>query len=243
MDIPFLLLAFTVGLFSTVHCLGMCGGIVGALSLSLKAEVRENRWSLLSYLLAYNVGRLASYVLAGGIIAALGTSLSTFISPQYGHDILQWIAALTMIGIGLYVAGWFPRFAALQRIGTPVWRTLEPIGRRLLPVASWWQALVFGLIWGWLPCGLVYAAAIYASSAGSTINGAMFMLAFGLGTLPTALVAGFFAGQVMQLTRQPNVRRSAGLAIVFLAIVTLVFEPSMDHSRHFQPLIDDLHQH
>jgi len=221
----------------------MCGGIVGALSLSLKAEVREKRWSLFSYLLAYNIGRLSSYVLAGAIIAALGSSLSTLISPKYGHEVLQWVAALTMIGIGLYVAGWFPRFAALQRIGSPIWRKLEPIGRRLLPVGSWWQALIFGLIWGWLPCGLVYAAAIYASSAGSALNGAMFMLAFGLGTLPTVLVAGFFAGQVMQLTRQPSVRRGAGIAIVLLAIVTLVFEPTMDHTQHFKSSLDEFHHH
>ncbi|MGD8796748.1 MAG: sulfite exporter TauE/SafE family protein, partial [Thiohalophilus sp.] len=115
MDIS-LVSAFVVGLFSTLHCLGMCGGIIGALTFSLPQEVRQHRWRLFPYISAYNLGRITSYTLAGALMGWLGDQLFTVISPDSGHLILQGIASSMMIGIGLYLAGWFPRFAYIEQL-------------------------------------------------------------------------------------------------------------------------------
>ncbi|MGD8593989.1 MAG: sulfite exporter TauE/SafE family protein [Gammaproteobacteria bacterium] len=228
-----LLFAFTVGFFSTLHCLGMCGGIIGALSFSLPEQVRQNRWRFIPYLLAYNTGRILSYAAAGSLIGYLGMTVFTNISPKYGHALLQWTAALFMIAIGLYLAGWFPRFALVENLGKPLWRKLEPLGQRLLPVKSPTQALLFGLVWGWLPCGLVYAAIVYAAASGGAVNGALFMAFFGLGTLPTVLSAGILAHWVARLSRMPQVKRGAGFFIIILAVLTLVASTSTDHAHFF----------
>jgi sulfite exporter TauE/SafE len=228
-----LLFALTVGFFSTLHCLGMCGGIIGALSFSLPEHVRNNRWRFIPYLMAYNTGRILSYAVAGALIGYLGMTVFTNLSPKYGHVVLQWVAAAFMIAIGLYLAGWFPRFALVENLGKPLWRKLEPLGQRLLPVKSPAQALLFGLVWGWLPCGLVYAAIVYAAASGGAVNGALFMAFFGLGTLPTVLSAGILAHWVARLSRMPQVKRGAGVFIIFLAVLTLVASTSTDHAHFF----------
>ena len=228
-----LLFALTVGFFSTLHCLGMCGGIIGALSFSLPQAVRQSRWKSLPYLLAYNTGRIVSYAAGGALIGYLGMTVFTTISPRYGHLVLQWLAAVFMLAIGLYLAGWFPRFATVENLGKPLWQKLEPVGRRLLPVSSPAQALLFGLVWGWLPCGLVYAALVYAAASGGAVNGAAFMVFFGLGTLPAVLSAGILAHWVARLSRMPQVKRGAGIFIMILAVFTLLAGTATDHTRFF----------
>jgi hypothetical protein len=183
--------------------------------------------------MAYNIGRILSYAAAGSLIGYLGMTVFTNISPKYGHALLQWTAALFMIAIGLYLAGWFPRFALVENLGKPLWRKLEPLGQRLLPVKSPAQALLFGLVWGWLPCGLVYAAIVYAAASGGAVNGALFMAFFGLGTLPTVLSAGILAHWVARLSRMPQVKRGAGFFIIILAVLTLVASTSTDHAHFF----------
>lgn len=228
-----LLFALTVGLFSSLHCLGMCGGIIGALSFSLPEEIRRNRWRVVPYLLAYNSGRIFSYAAAGGLIGWLGMAAFTTISPRYGHVLLKWMAAAFMVAIGLYLAGWFSRFALLENLGRPLWKRLEPLGRRLLPVQSPLKALVFGIVWGWLPCGLVYAAIVYAAASGGAIDGALFMVFFGLGTLPAVLTAGILSHWIARLSKMPQVRRGAGVFIILLAVLTLFASSSTDHAHYF----------
>jgi uncharacterized protein len=214
-------LAFLLGLFSTLHCLGMCGGIIGALTFSLPAEIRQDRGRFLVYALAYNGGRMLSYALAGALVGAVGAALFQRVSPRFGHTVLNVLAGAIMVAIGLYLAGWFPRFARLEGLGLPLWRQLEPLGRRLLPVRSPWQAVLFGAVWGWLPCGLVYSLLIWTTSAGSAAQGALYMLAFGLGTLPAAIGAGIFIGWVVRVMRTAFVRQAIGLMIVSFAVASL----------------------
>lgn len=236
-----LLPPFLIGLASSLHCVGMCGGIIGALSLSLPPDVRSQRLKLFSYTLAYSIGRIASYGLAGALMGGLGGKLFTTISPEYGHQLLRWIAALLLIGVGLYLAGWFPKFARMESLGKPLWRQLEPLGQRLLPVRSPIQALGFGLVWGWLPCGLVYSTLLWAASSGSAGQGALYMLAFGAGTLPAVLTTGLLAGWITRLTRIPKVRQGIGLSLILFGLASLWFVP--DHAGHgVSHAPNDLHQ-
>jgi len=206
---------------STVHCLGMCGGIAGALTLSLQPDIRSSRARMLPFVSAYNLGRISSYVAAGAIGGGLGGALFDLISPHYGRQALQYLAAAMMIAIGLYLAGWFPRFAVLERLGAPLWRRLEPLGRRFLPVRSPLQAYMFGLVWGWLPCGLVYSSLIWTTTSGSALNGALFMLAFGAGTLPAVMTAGVVTGWVTRVSRAPYARTVAGTVIILMGLASL----------------------
>ena len=209
-----LISAFIVGLLGGVHCVGMCGGIVGALSLGLPAQRN------LPILLAYNLGRMGSYTFAGALMGALGFYFSGLLPVQTAQRVLLSFAGLFLILMGLYLAGWWNGLSRLERAGGVLWRRLEPLGRGLLPVRSVRQGLLLGLLWGWLPCGLVYSALVWTVSAGSALEGAMLMLAFGLGTLPNLLLMGVAAAQLRRWVRHPVVRMAAGcLVMVFGALL------------------------
>ncbi|KPV39054.1 hypothetical protein AN478_12115 [Thiohalorhabdus denitrificans] len=210
--------ALVLGLFSSLHCVGMCGGIMGALTMGLSPEVRGDRRRLLLYVGGYNLGRILSYALIGALVGAVGAGLFAVIDPERGPMVLRSIAALLVAAVGLHLAGWFPRFATVERLGVPLWRRLEPLGRRLFPVSSLPAAFAYGLIWGWLPCGMVYSAVILAAGQGGALPGALFMLAFGIGTLPAVAGAGAAAGLVARLRRIPHLSRVLGLILVVLGL-------------------------
>lgn len=216
-------LAFAIGLLSALHCIGMCGGIAGALSLSLPAARRAHWRGLLVYLLAYNLGRVLSYALAGAAFGSLGGVLLVS-GHLWLHDALRWLAALVMVGAGLSIAGWLPRLQGLERLGAPIWRWLEPWGRRLLPVDSLPKATLYGAVWGWLPCGLVYTLLLGAPAQGGPLAGALYMALFGLGTWPVLIATGLFAGRLHRYAGDARLRVVAGLAVTGLGLYTLSFQ-------------------
>jgi sulfite exporter TauE/SafE len=218
--------AFLLGLFSTVHCIAMCGSVIGALTLSLPAEIRESQKKMFPYVLNYNLGRLISYALAGALVGLISSPLAAFDA----HTVLRILSAVVMVGMGLYLAGWFPKFARMERIGGPIWKFLQPFGQKLLPVKTHSQAFFLGTVWGWLPCGLVYAGLAVAATSGDPVNGALIMLAFGAGTLPAVMGAGLFSGFLASLAQVKNLRKIAGVSIIAMALAT-VFWP-MDHHDH-----------
>jgi sulfite exporter TauE/SafE len=225
--------AFLLGLFSTLHCVGMCGGIIGALSLSLPAEIRSRKPRMLVFVTTYNIGRIISYSLAGLVAGAIGTGVLASTGLEHGHAVLRAVGIAMMIAIGLYLAGWLPQLASVEKIGVPVWKKLEPLGRSLLPVATLPKALAYGLIWGWLPCGMVYFVLIWALTSGNAVEGALMMLAFGVGTLPTLLATGFMTSWLTRFARSSTARQVVGLLIIAMAIGSL-FIPMGDstHGHH-----------
>lgn len=220
-----LLGAFLVGLLGGVHCLGMCGGIVGALTLGLpKQDAASGRFWVLQ--LSYNLGRILSYVIAGTIAGGLGLLLAQAGPLQYTQQMLSIIAGLFMIMLGLYLGGWWTGLARVEKAGGVIWKRIEPLGRKLLPVHSPAQAFLLGMVWGWLPCGLVYSALIWTLSAGGLAEGALLMGAFGLGTLPNLLLMGAAAGWMGGLLRKPLARKIAGgLVIAFGLMMLLQLRP------------------
>ena len=212
--------AFLVGLLGSTHCIGMCGGIVGALTLGLDGSVRTSRWRLPAFLLAYNSGRILSYTIAGGITGFLGGQL---VKLEWGIDFPLGgiIAGLFMIALGLYLTGWWRVLTVLEKSGAHLWKRIEPLGRRLLPVNSLLQAFALGMLWGWLPCGLVYAALAWSLTTADAGHGALLMLGFGLGTLPMLLLMGGAADQLSRFVRSPQVRMMAGLMIISLGVYML----------------------
>ena len=218
------LAAFMVGLLGGVHCVGMCGGIVGALSFGLPEKARGRTVAMMPYLLGYNIGRLFSYTVAGALLGGIGALAAHLLVLNQAQTILQIIAGLFMVALGLYLGGWWFGINRLERVGGRLWAVLEPHARKLLPVRSPGQALAMGLVWGWLPCGLVYSVLIMAMASGSAVEGALLLLSFGLGTLPNLLAMGMIAGRLTSLLRRPWVMKMAGLSVILIGIF-YIFRP------------------
>jgi hypothetical protein len=214
--------AFIVGLMGGVHCLGMCGGIVSALSFSLPTQQRQRLPQALPIMLGYNAGRIMSYVLAGMIASSLGVAALHYAELETLRTLMSVIAALFMIALGLYLAGLWSGVAKIEQVGKPIWKHLEPLGRRFIPITSPLRAFPLGFIWGWLPCGLVYSVLLWTLSAGSILKGALIMLMFGLGTLPNLLLMGTFAAQLQRFLRQPRIKLAAGLIVVVMGLGLLI---------------------
>ena len=204
------LAAFIVGLLGGVHCVGMCGGIVGALSFSLTPQ-KKTPWLIL---IAYNIGRLGSYTIAGVLAGILGATILTVIPLAKMQVLLLVLAGIFMALMGLYLANWWQLLRHVERLGGRLWKAIEPAGRKLLPVRSTGQALLLGVIWGWLPCGLVYSVLIWSMSSGSAQSGGLLMLSFGLGTLPNLLAMGVFANRLQGFVRYGLVKQVAGSLLV-----------------------------
>lgn len=204
---------FLVGLLGGTHCVGMCGGIVGALSMGAPA-----RWSMH---LAYNGGRISSYAGAGAIAGALGAASMGLEGQVPVRLMLYFLANLMLVALGLYLLGLSRALAFTERFGQYLWRWLQPMTRRFLPARTVAQAFPLGLLWGWLPCGLVYSALASSLTAGSAGRGALLMLAFGLGTLPNLLLAGIVLARVNEFVRRPLVRAGSGLLVLAFGLYGL----------------------
>jgi len=213
--------AFAVGFFGGVHCVGMCGGIVGALSFGLPEEKRNRLRGNLPFLLLYNVGRIGSYTLAGALAGGLGAWAIDLLSIRQLQLWLQLLAGVFMILMGLYLNGWWRVLVRVEQAGSIVWRRLEPLGRKLLPVQRPGQALMLGMLWGWLPCGLVYSVLIWTLISGGAKEGAMLMMSFGAGTLPNLLAMGVFAVLLQKLVQQSWVKQLSGGTVMLFGIYML----------------------
>lgn len=202
-----LLAVLLLGLLGAGHCAGMCGGIVSALSAqSGGTRVRLH--------LAYSTGRIASYATAGAIagsLGGLGLLLSEVLPVQLG---LYIFANVMMLMLGLYLAGMSSFVVRFENLGRGLWRRIAPLTRGLVPADTMPKALTIGVLWGWLPCGLVYSVLAIALFSGSAVQGAVLMAAFGLGTLPSLLGAGLLVSRASRLFRSKAFRAACG-ALVF----------------------------
>ncbi|WP_416308507.1 sulfite exporter TauE/SafE family protein [Neptunicella sp. SCSIO 80796] len=186
-----LLSALLVGIAGSVHCVGMCGGIVGALTFAIPARANP-----VPYMLAYNLGRISSYTLAGALTGYLGKLFSHQV-----HQGLVWLQLLSgafLLLLACYIGGWWKVLSQLEKLGGYFWRRISPLSKRFIPFSSPAAALPYGLIWGWLPCGLVYSTLVWSLASGSAVDGALTMLFFGLGTLPALLILGALGTQLKQ---------------------------------------------
>lgn len=208
METATLLSLAAVGFLGGGHCAGMCGGLSSALALQLPPHLP--RWRLI---LLMNAGRIGSYVLIGLLLGGLGQFGISLDRSSSLQTLLFTAANLLLVLIGLYLAGINHSAVHIERLGKPVWKRLNPLLNRLLPIQSHAACLGAGILWGWLPCGMVYSASIYALGSGHALHGGLLMLAFGLGTLPNLLAMGLFAGQLKGLLQNRRVRLWAGLCV------------------------------
>lgn len=211
--------AFLAGLLGGGHCAGMCGGIVTALSLNTDAGPRRRAvWPML---LTYNVSRVASYTLLGLVAGALGNGLLLFDLIVPIGKALYAFASLMLIALGLYLAGWWFGLRHIEQLGGRFWALMQPRLARLLPIRSPHQAVGAGLLWGLLPCGLVYSALTLALASANPLTGGALMLAFGVGTLPNLLAFGALAARFKTMLQRRSVRMLAGIGVISIGVLQL----------------------
>lgn len=220
---PFLYAAALAGLAGGVHCASMCGGVVTALSSQAPSGSRRVIPLValpvsprLQLQLAYNAGRILTYCLLGALVGSVGSAalIMAHIAPI--ERLLFGAAHAFMLLIGLYLLGWLPALQRIESVGVVLWRRLQPLLRHVLPANTPLRALGMGLLWGCVPCGMVYTLLISAMLSGSASNGALVMLAFGVGTLPNVLGLGLLAGAGGQWLRSRAWRRLGGALVVLL---------------------------
>ena len=137
-----------------------------------------------------------------------------------------------MIALGIYIAGWMQTMAPLERLGGRIWRRIEPYGRRLMPVRTLPHAFALGMLWGWLPCGLVYSTLAWSATSGNALQSGLLMLSFGLGTLPMLLAMGGLAEKLRHFTRNKLVRNIAGVLLIAFGSMMLFKALSGGHHHH-----------
>lgn len=237
-----LLPIFMIGLLGSVHCVGMCGGIVGAFSAAPQRQTQRQTQrqnfpvavvaagsvgvgaldGTLLRVVSYNAGRIGSYALAGAIAGGIiggARALSGVSSLQLGG---YWLANLMLVALGLYLMDAWRGLSRLEALGQALWRRVQPLTRRLLPLDSPLKLLALGGLWGWLPCGMVYSVLLTAMLTGSALSGASVMLAFGLGTLPTLLALGLFGAQLRNWMQRRPVRVISGLIVLGFGVLGLM---------------------
>lgn len=206
--------AFMLGLLGASHCLVMCGGISAAASMNTQGQRK------ISLLVLFNFGRIASYATAGAIVSSLGLWLSS--SHELAITVMRTFAGLLLILMGFYIARWWMVLTQLERGGQFIWRFLQPLTKKLLPIETPSQALALGALWGWLPCGLIYSSLAWVASYSDPLNGAIAMMCFGLGTFPALISSGIFAQQLANLLRHPRFRQLSAILLMVYGGWTLL---------------------
>lgn len=195
--------AFLAGFTGGAHCAAMCGPLIG-ISCGNRGGTGGASW--LRRALAYNAGRIASYVAAGALAGALGGAGLMLRGAPLAQQGMLFAMSLSMLIFAAYIAGFAPFVHGVERAGAVAWRRIEPLGRRFLPVNTAGRAFGIGLVFGWLPCGMVYMALLAALTTGDAIHGALVMAAFGLGTLPNVLAISAWLGRVAAITKGRSAR-------------------------------------
>ncbi len=187
----------------------MCGGLASALGLQNPQQ---------NFVYSYHLGRLLSYCFAGLLVGLVGFWFAEYLGAL---TVLRILAATMLILMGLYLAGWFNGLILSEKLGALIWKQLQPLGKRFLRPSNQFQAICLGLVWGWLPCGLVYSGLIYASTQAHWTSSALTMLCFGLGTLPAMLSVSLLGKRATAWLNSAWFRKSAGIALCIYGLWSL----------------------
>ena len=217
--------AFLMGLGGSLHCVGMCGGIVTALSISTPSSSFA-RSSLM--VVHHNLGRLLTYLLLGMIGGLMGTMISDAGALNY----LRVIAGGLLILVGLYLFNIWNGVLYLERLGQSTWKKIAPLLKRIQPGKSPLHALTAGMLWGFIPCGLLYSALAIAIAQGSVDRAILFMLFFALGTSGPMLLMGIGFSSITQWMKKKPVKLFIAASVIVMGCWTVWSVFQHDHSGH-----------
>lgn len=208
------LAAFFIGIAGSVHCVAMCGGVTAGLSLAIPKHA-----SPLPFIVSYNLGRIASY----GIAGALTGYLSQILRFQLQASIV-WLSLLSgvfLIVLAAYIGNWWNGLSIVERKGQKLWRYISPLSKRFLPFRTPMAAIPYGMIWGWLPCGLVYSSLTWSLASENAMQGALIMLFFGLGTLPSMLLSALSAQNLIASLRKPQTKQIMAILLCLFGVFNI----------------------
>ena len=211
--------ALTIGLLGNVHCAAMCGGLAAALALGIPADATAG--GRVRILAALSAGRILGYAVAGVVVGTAGIAVTSLLGAS-GAAALRVLAGLALLGIAAMVAGVGRVPLGLERFGARVWRHLQPLAVALRRDLGGINALALGLLWGWLPCGLVYSALGFAATSGDPGHAALVMVGFGVGTLPGVLLPSVAAHRFGTFVQARASRRAAALMLAVFGVWTLI---------------------
>ncbi len=214
--LPMLAAGFVAGFLGSAHCLGMCGGISGLFAVNVEARSLISRMPLA---LTYNIGRILSYAILGMVVALFGSALVDAIPRLAGP--VRLVSGLVMILIGLQIAFNWRFLRPVETMGAALWGRVSPVAKGLMPVTNMPRALGLGLIWGLLPCGLVYSVLLIAATSTDPASGAAIMVAFGIGTTPAMVMTGIGVLQLSRALSRKGARLAAGVLIIVVGMLTL----------------------
>jgi sulfite exporter TauE/SafE len=214
--------AFLIGIAGGVHCIGMCGGIAGAFSFAI-----PKGQSQLPYICAYNLGRIISYTIAGAITGFVG-GIAT-VNIQSGLPILQIISIIFLVLLALYIGDWYKGLSLLEKLGGKLWKKVVPLSKKLIPFKNPIYTIAYGMVWGWLPCGLVYSVLTWSLASESAMQGALVMFSFGLGTLPTLLAASLGASFLVPIFQHKMTRKIISIMLFGFSLI-LTFNLFLSHT-------------
>ena len=225
---PLLATAFVTGLLGSAHCFGMCAGISGLFAINVNVASMKTQ---VPKAIAYNVGRVLSYAVLGAAVAMIGKTMVSGI-PDIAAPV-RFASGVLIILVGLQLAFNWRLLSPLENAGAKLWNRIAPAAKGLVPVETTTQALGLGLIWGWLPCGLVYSVLLLAATTTDPFGGGLVMVAFGLGTMPAMIATGLSASKLAQFLS--GKRLGAGLLIVVIGLATIAM-PVMKFTSSDQPM-------
>lgn len=207
-----------LGLASSLHCAGMCGAIASSLMFAFAPGERDV--DRVRALMAAQLGRVLMYVAAGAVLGAAGATIYGAFDHTAAFLVMRWAAAVALGWIGLSVAGFAPSLAIVDSVAAPIAERLRFSSPA--PLSGSAGAFGAGLLWGTLPCGMVYGALFYAMLTGGAVRGGAVMAGFGLGTLPSVTAVAFGLSRFRRLAQAPNARLAVGLGMMALAAASVV---------------------
>jgi sulfite exporter TauE/SafE len=210
--------AFVAGLAGSGHCLGMCGGIAGALAMRRPQATFGTKLGLA---LAYNLSRITSYAIAGALAGLLGRTLLAAADVKPLSIAFRVVAGAIMIAAAAQLLFGWRLLGPLEAAGSGLWRRIAPWAGRQGQAGGLGGAIGLGLAWGWLPCGMTYSMLLLAATTASVPLGAAVMLVFGLGTLPSMVTATVaFERMARLLSSRATLRNAAGALLLAFGLYT-----------------------
>lgn len=210
-----------MGLAGSVHCIGMCGGILTVFARNSPLEAPVSLPGILVRQSVFHLGRISSYGLIGVLVALAGKGLLQFSAADQAYRLGLVTAAAFMLLAGLYVSGLKWSLIWLESLGQKIWQRWSPLAKNKISLQGNYRAYLAGILWGWLPCGMVYAAAGAAGFSGTVMSSAKFMIIFGLGTIPALMLASVSIHRFSQLSRNRTIYRLLGIVIICMALYLL----------------------
>jgi sulfite exporter TauE/SafE len=225
--------AFIAGCAGSAHCFGMCGGMAGALGMRARNGAASSLDASLQSVL-HNVGRISGYALIGAIGGTFGHSAHWALELTRFESGLRIAAGVLTLLIAIRILSGRNALAPLERLGAKMWLRIRPLAVRSSVNQQWAGSIATGLLWGWLPCGLVYSIALMTLTTRSAAQGAATMIAFGLGTLPAMTAASVALGASWpRMNQRPLFRALAGCALLaFGSWMIVATRDTQAHSEH-----------